>query len=96
MTLFAFSLNLPLPRLTERVNLRHYIFCVPLKVPQRGENRSGFPSDHGKPQAPHAEVFVNPNNHLRFRKSHFSEKAPDLPRRAASGRKGEFGACVIV
>ena len=45
MTLFAFSLNLPMPWLTERVNLRHYIFCVPLKVPQRGKNRSGFPSN---------------------------------------------------
>ena len=45
MTLFARSLNLPMLWLTERVNLRHYIFCVPLKVPQRGKNRSGFPSN---------------------------------------------------
>ena len=37
--------------LTERVNLRHYIICVLLNVPQRGENRSGFPSNRSKSQA---------------------------------------------
>ena len=50
MTLFAFSLNLPMLWLTERVNLRHCIICVPLKVPQIGESRSGFPSTHENSQ----------------------------------------------
>ena len=35
------------------------------------------------------------NNHLRFRKSHFSEKAPNLPHTCGLSKKGECENCYI-
>ena len=42
---------LAIPCLTERMNVRDYIHCVPLNIADRGENRSGFPSNHENSQA---------------------------------------------
>ena len=82
----------------KRVNLRLYNLCEALKISRKeGENADSRQS--GVRRCLHQNLdFLfrqletkseNQNNHLRFRKPRFAEQAPDLPRRAASGGKGE-------